>query len=142
MTGDEEWKRLYEESLQRNQKLEAELEETKKILQSQIDKNESLQSLVTKFQSFVPKKNLRKTFDDPEEKNLNILQRFFRRRQQTIQFTNLGKFSLFSKKVSKYSNSENSQILKERSNIILELLKTETDYVTSLNHIMNVTLIF
>jgi hypothetical protein len=141
MTGDEDWKRLYEESLQRNQKLEAELEETKKILQSQIDKNESLQSLVTKFQSFVPKKNLRKTFDDPEEKNINILQRFFRRRQQTIQFTNLGKFSLFSKKVSKYSNSENSQILKERSNIILELLKTETDYVTSLNHIMNVTLI-
>jgi hypothetical protein len=92
-----DWHKLYEETLQRNEKLEAELEETKKILQSQIDKNESLQNLVEKFQSFVPKKNLRKTFEDPEEKNINILQRCFRRRKQTIEFTNLGKLSSFSK---------------------------------------------
>eukprot|EP01080_Neovahlkampfia_damariscottae_P003086 gene3086-5256_t len=128
---DNEWKKLYKEQIEKTKAIEKRLEETLKLLEAQNTKNEDLEVLLKRYKKYVPKEKLKPRYSTEEEKTISIIQRSCRRNIQSRNLLNL---------VQQSKNSELSSRLKERNNIIKEILKTESDYVNSINQITSLYL--
>ena len=87
-----DWKSLYEEQLEKNQRLQEKLLETEKNLDEKTLKNDELQILLKKYRKYVPKEKLKPKYTIDEEKYLSIIQRSCRRNIQSRNLINLGTF--------------------------------------------------
>eukprot|EP01080_Neovahlkampfia_damariscottae_P006928 gene6928-11091_t len=102
------------------------LAQARKELKESKKKIEELEKLLKVYSEYVPKEKLKYLRATEEQTHLTIIQQSFKRKQNT---QNLLKF------MKKFSTSKLSQGLKERNNILKEIIKTESDYVNSLNYL-------
>eukprot|EP01080_Neovahlkampfia_damariscottae_P006929 gene6929-11092_t len=98
-----------------------------KEIQEKDSKIEELQRLLKVYSGYVPKEKLKYLKGTEEETHINYLQKTFKRKKNTQNLLNL---------LTRFSSSKEAQGLKEKNNILKEIVKTENDYVTSLIHLL------
>eukprot|EP01080_Neovahlkampfia_damariscottae_P006452 gene6452-10459_t len=114
---------MTEEAVDYKALFEKEKEKNKEIAQE----NERLRKGYEELEHFVPKQKLKPIYKSEKETNLAIIQRAIKRNQQT---------HLVIKTVNEFKNSPLSAKIGNRNKIIQEFLKTEKDFVSTLNSIM------
>ena len=115
MEGEVDYRALYEKEKKKNEEINQE--------------NERLRKGYEELSNFVPKQKMKPIYKTEKETKLAIIQRAIKRSKQT---------NLVVSTVNNFKNSPLSAQIGNRNKIIQEFIKTEKDFVNSLNHIINV----
>ena len=121
--------------------MESELRQLRQDLLAEREKNQKLQNLLSVYQKHIPKNDLKYLKATEKETHVNFIQRAFKKKKQTENFVKLGKKKTslkISVIVGEFKKSKISKGLREKNNILKEIISTEEEYVTCLNYINQV----
>eukprot|EP01080_Neovahlkampfia_damariscottae_P006927 gene6927-11090_t len=91
------------------------------------EKNKKLERLLKIYEKLIPKNQLKYIKPTDAETHINFIQRAFKRKKQTDKFLNL---------VEQFQKSTISKGLRERNNILKEIITTEEEYLRCLIYII------